>query len=95
MVIFGEGTQIVLLVERNMFQRNVGELGAGALLNTYISNSLPGAPHMTNITDCSFHENSGESGGAVLNYLSYQGTHVGSKEVLCSYSVRIFIFIVF
>lgn len=73
MVIFGEGTQNILLVRRNVFVNNVALLGAGGLLMTFFSTGLEAAPHTSNITDCFFEGNSGESGGAVLVYLAYEG----------------------
>ena len=73
MVIFGENTQNKLLVERNVFLNNVGRLGGGGLLMTFFSVGLESAPHQTNITDCSFTGNAGETGGAVIVYLAYEG----------------------
>ena len=83
-VIFGERTQNFMLVERSIFDNNVARSGAGGLLMTFFSTGLLGAPHTTNVTDCSFSGNSGESGGAVLAYLAYEGMRmVGSFLVGC------------
>lgn len=73
MVIFGEGTQNTLLVMRNVFENNLAESGGGGLLMTFFSIGLEAAPHTINVTDCYFRGNSGESGGATLFYLAYQG----------------------
>lgn len=73
MVVFGDNTQNFLLVERNVFEDNLAMLGGGGLLMTFFSNGIEGVPHQTNISDCSFSRNSGESGGAILMYLAYEG----------------------
>ncbi len=72
-VIFGENTQNMFRVERNIFINNVARLGGGGMLMTFFSVGLASAPHQTNITDCSFVGNTGETGGALLVYLAYQG----------------------
>ena len=75
MVIFSEGTQNLMLVRRNVFVDNFALLGAGGLVMTFFSIGLDTAPHTLNISDCLFRGNSGESGGAVLFYLSYEGQY--------------------
>lgn len=72
-VLFGEETQNKLLVERNVFLNNVARLGGGGVLITFFSVGLESVPHQTNFTDCSFTGNSGETGGAILVYLAYEG----------------------
>ena len=76
MVIFGDNTQNTLVVRGNVFIDNVAPFGGGAIIMTFFSTGLQDAPHTTNITDCYFHGNSGESGGAVLLYLAYEGNTV-------------------
>ena len=79
MVIFGEGTQNKLLVKRNVFLNNNARVGGGGLLMTFFSFGVEGAPHQTNITDCSFIGNSGETGGGIL---------VGEGKKFSKYALR-------
>ena len=72
-VVFGDNTQNLLLVERNVFEDNLAILGGGGFIMTFFSNGIEDTPHQTNITDCFFSGNSGESGGALLIYLAYDG----------------------
>lgn len=83
MVVFGDNTQNFLLVERSVFEDNLAMLGGGGLLMTFFSNGIEGAPHETNVNDCSFSGNSGESGGAMLMYLAYEGIHNSMHVVMC------------
>ena len=73
MVIFGDNTQNILYVTRNTFVNNVALLGAGGLLMTFFSTGLLDAPHSMVASDCDFRGNAGESGGAILVYLAYEG----------------------
>lgn len=73
MVIFGDDTKNTLLLKRNIFENNLALLGAGGVIMVFFSVGVQETPHTTNITDCSFLGNSGESGGAVLTYIHDEG----------------------
>ena len=75
-VIFGGKTQNIFQVKRNLFVNNEAVLGAGGFLMTFFSVGLRDAPHTTNVTDCVFSGNVGESGGGVLSYIASEGKFV-------------------
>ena len=71
-VIFGEGTQNINTLERNIFVNNYALLGGGAILSTFFSNGVSGRPHSVLISDCTFVGNIGETGGALFVYPAYE-----------------------
>ena len=81
LVVYGDRTQTQLLVERNVFLNNVGYLGGGALLMSFFSVGVETAPHQTTVIECSFINNSGQTGGAILAYWSYGGKLAWSVRV--------------
>ena len=75
-VIVGGKTQNIFQVKRNLFINNKAVLGAGGYVVTFFSVGLRDAPHTTNVTDCVFSGNVGESGGGVLTYIASEGKFV-------------------
>lgn len=73
-VTFGEGTQNVYSLNKNVFINNSAPLGAGAISNTFFSDGVPGSPHQLLMTDCMYDGNLGQSGGALSLYLPYGGS---------------------
>jgi len=71
-VVFGDVTQNTLLIESNVFENNLADLGGGGLSLTFFSSGLKLAPHSSNLTDCLFKGNAGQSGGAISIFHSYQ-----------------------
>lgn len=72
LVMFGEGTQNINILERNVFINNVSPLGGGAIISTFFSNGVVGRPHSTFISDCTFIGNVGQTGGALFIYPAYE-----------------------
>lgn len=72
LVMFGEGTQNVNILERNVFLNNFSPLGGGAIISTFFSNGVVGRPHSTFISDCTFTGNVGQTGGALFIYPAYE-----------------------
>ena len=72
LVMFGEGTQNVNILERNVFLNNFSPLGGGAIISTFFSNGVVGRPHSTFISDCTFVGNVGQTGGALFIYPAYE-----------------------
>ena len=72
LVMFGEGTQNINILERNVFISNFALLGGGAIISTFFSNGVVGRPHSTFISDCTFIGNVGQTGGALFIYPAYE-----------------------
>lgn len=72
MVVFGDGTQNINSLERNVFTGNFARLGGGGIICTFFSNGLPERPHSTFITDCTFDNNAGQTGGGLFLYQPYE-----------------------
>ena len=82
LVMFGEGTQNVNILERNVFIDNFAVLGGGAIISTFFSNGVEGRPHSTFISDCAFIGNVGQTGGALFVYPAYECKLLDSKQCL-------------
>ena len=76
LVMFGEGTQNVNILERNTFIDNFASLGGGAIITTFFSNGVVGRPHTTVITDCIFSGNEGQTGGGLFVYPAYECMYI-------------------
>ena len=72
LVIFGEGTQNMIVLQRNNFIDNFAQLGGGAVLNTFFSNGVPSKPHTILMSDCLFAGNKGQTGGALFVNPAYE-----------------------
>ena len=71
----GRTAQHITTVERTSFLSNVAQLhGGGGMQLSYLSNGIPGSPHTTNFTDCTFQNNRAEGGGGIYVFTSFQGT---------------------
>lgn len=75
LVMFGEGTQNMNILERNIFINNFAPLGGGAIISTFFSNGVVGRPHSTFVSDCTFIGNVGQTGGALFIYPAYECKH--------------------
>lgn len=75
LVMFGEGTQDINILERNVFINNSAAIGGGAIISTFFSNGVVGRPHSTFISDCTFIGNVGQTGGALFIYPAYEGIY--------------------
>lgn len=71
-ITFGEGTQNVNIIKRNIFINNSASLGGGALVSTFISNGVSGRPHSVLISDSTFMGNMGQTGGGVFIFPAYE-----------------------
>ena len=72
LVMFGEGTQNMNILERNSFIDNFALLGGGGIISTFFSNGVVGRPHSTFISDCNFTGNVGQTGGGLFVYPAYE-----------------------
>lgn len=72
LVMFGEGTQNINILERNTFINNFAPLGGGGIISTFFSNGVVGRPHSTLISDCIFVGNVGQTGGGLFVYAAYE-----------------------
>ena len=78
LVVFGEGTQNMIILQKNTFINNFARLGGGAVLNTFFSNGVPSKPHTTLISDCLFAGNMGRTGGALFVNPAYESKLIPS-----------------
>ena len=72
LIVFGEGTQNMIILQKNTFINNFARLGGGAILNTFFSNGVPSKPHTTLMSDCLFVGNMGRTGGALFVNPAYE-----------------------
>ena len=73
LIFTGFNTQHTINVDRTWVISNMAVLGGGGVQVSYISNGIPGSPHMVNFTDCVFDGNRGVAGGAMYVYPSFVG----------------------
>ena len=86
LVVFGEGTQNINILERNVFIDNFSIGGGGAIISTFFSNGVTGRPHSTYISDCTFIGNVGQTGGALFVYPAYEGNYRSINIIYSSIS---------
>ena len=73
LIFTGFNTQHTINVDRTWVISNMAVLGGGGVQVSYISNGIPGSPHMVNFTDCVFDGNRGVAGGGMYVYPSFVG----------------------
>ena len=70
----GRTIQDTISIQRTVFVNNYAEEhGGGGVLVAFFSNGLPLAPHTVQFMDCRFESNTGEAGGGLHVFTSFEG----------------------
>ena len=83
----GDATQHYVSVSNSTFLSNLGELGGGGILMSWLVNGLPDHPHTVDLTDVVFVGNVGSAGGG-LYAIPFFGGGMGNllRMVRCQFS---------